>query len=88
MKIHAITLTMMTLMLSSFPLMAMDSEFQEKRHKALHEESISSTLEPKRSTEQPRKRDVSQRGDGQHRHADKDWQEWDQTREALRYWWR
>ena len=88
MKIQIVTLTMMTLMLSAGPLIAMDSEFREKRHEALHEEIKGASQKAQRPTEQQRKRELSQRDDGQHRHVDEDWQKWEQTREALRYWWR
>ena len=88
MKIRTLTLAMMTLMLSTGPLMAMDSEFQEKRQKALHEDRQSSAMQAESSTKKQRKRDVSQRGNGQQRRVDEDWQKWEQTREALRYWWR
>ncbi|MDR9440329.1 MAG: hypothetical protein RI841_12690 [Halomonas sp.] len=88
MKIRVITLAMMALMLSAGPLMAMDSEYQEQRRQALQEKSTSSAIQAENSIDQRRNREVSQRGEAQHRRIDKDWQQWEQTREALRYWWR
>lgn len=84
MKIRIVTLAMMALMLSAGPLMAMDSEYQEKRREALQEKSTSSANQAESSIDQRRNRDVSHRGEGQHRRVDDEWQ---QTREALRYWW-
>lgn len=84
MKIRIGTLAMMALMLSAGPLMAMDSEYQEKRRQTLHTESKSSVMQAENSVDQRRNRDVSQRGEGQHRRVNDEWQ---QTREALRYWW-
>ncbi len=84
MKIRTVTLAMMALMLSAGPLMAMDSEFQEKRRQALQEKSTSSAIQAENAIDQRRDREVSQRGEGQHRRSDDEWQ---QTREALRYWW-
>lgn len=84
MKIRIVTLAMMALMLSAGPLMAMDSEYQEKRRQALQEKSTSSAIQSENSIDQRRSRDVSQRGEGQHRRSDEEWQ---QTRDALRYWW-
>ncbi|MFY0992261.1 hypothetical protein [Halomonas sp. C05BenzN] len=84
MKIRVITLAMMALMLSAGPLMAMDSEYLEKRRQALKERSGSVSIQEENSIDQRRSRDVSQRGEGQLRRGDDEWQ---QTREALRYWW-
>lgn len=84
MKIRTVTLAMMALMLSAGPLMAMDSEYQEKRRQALQEKSTSVSIKAENSIDKRRNRDVSQRGEGQHRRSDDEWQ---QTREALRYWW-
>jgi hypothetical protein len=84
MKIRIITLAMMAMMLSAGPLMAMDSEHQERRRQALQEKSASSSLQAESSIDQRRNREVSQRGEGEHRRVDDEWQ---QTREALRYWW-
>lgn len=84
MKIRTVTLAMMALMLSAGPLMAMDSEYQEKRRQALQEKSASASIQAENSIDQRGDREVSQRGEGQHRRSDDEWQ---QTREALRYWW-
>lgn len=84
MKIRAITLAMITLMMGAGPLMAMDSEYQDKRRQALQEKSTSSAIQAESSIDQRRNRDVSQPEEGQYRRTEDDWQ---QTREALRYWW-
>lgn len=70
MKIRTVTLAMMTLMLSAGPLMAMDSEYQEKRRQALYAESGSTTIQAVPSIDHRRDRDVGKWGDGQHRRAD------------------
>ncbi|PRY72600.1 hypothetical protein [Halomonas ventosae] len=62
MKIRTVILAMMTLMLSAGPLMAMDSEYQEKRRQALQEKSTSSAIQAQSSIDQRCNREVSQRG--------------------------
>lgn len=84
MKIRTITLTMMTLMLSISPLMAMDSEYLQKRQKALHAGSESSAMQAEPSIDRHRDRDANRRADRQHRRVD---DQGELTREALRYWW-
>lgn len=80
MKMRTFTLSMMTLLLSAGPLMAMDSEYQEKRREALESKSGSSVDQEDSSIDRSRDLDVSElnipAGDG-----------WEQTRESLRYWW-
>ncbi len=84
MKIRIVTLAMMALMLSSGPLMAMDSEYQDKRRQALQDKRTSSVIQAESSIDQQRNREGVQRGEGPHGRVD---DEWSQTREALRYWW-
>jgi len=88
MKIRSMTLAMMTLMLSAGPLMAMDSEYQQKRRQALHENSIHSGIHAEDSIEKRRNSDLNQGSGGQHRRVDEEWRNWEQTRDALQYWWR
>ncbi|MDZ7851111.1 MAG: hypothetical protein U5L98_00290 [Halomonas sp.] len=88
MKIQSFTLAVMSLMLSAGPLMAMDSEFQEKRRQELHAETTSSVGHGEGSLEQRPDRHVNQRGDEQHSQVDSEWEQWELTQEALRYWWR
>lgn len=84
MKIRIVTLAMMTLIVSAGPLMAMDSEYQEKRRQALYQESASSAIQAERSIDQHRDPDANKREGQQHRLVD---DEGEVTREALRYWW-
>ncbi|MGM0984356.1 MAG: hypothetical protein ACQEXG_13170 [Pseudomonadota bacterium] len=88
MKIQGFTLAVMSLMLSAGPLMAMDSEFKEERRQALHAETTSSVQQREGSQEKRRDRHVSQRGDEQHSQVDSEWEQWELTQEALRFWWR
>lgn len=84
MKIRIVTLAMMALILSAGPLMAMDSEYQDKRRQALQEKSASSAIQAENYIDQRRNREVSQRGEGQNRGVD---DEEKLTRKALHYWW-
>ncbi len=84
MKIRTITLAMMTLMLSTGPLIAMGSEYQEKRRQALHAEDGGSAMQAEPSIDQHRDRDANRREGGEHRRVD---DQGELTREALRYWW-
>ncbi|CAM3438250.1 hypothetical protein [Halomonas lysinitropha] len=88
MKTQGFMLAIISLMLSAGPLMAMDSEFQDKRRQALHAETTSSVQQGEGSLERRRERHVNQRGDEQHSQVDSEWEQWELTQEALRYWWR
>ncbi|TDR52261.1 hypothetical protein DFP85_11341 [Halomonas ventosae] len=70
MKIRTVTLAMMTLILSAGSLMAMDSEYQEKRRQALQEKSASASIQADNSIEKRRSREVSQQGERRHREVD------------------
>ncbi|MBF7054979.1 hypothetical protein IOC61_16895 [Halomonas sp. KAO] len=77
MKTRNVALAMMTLMLSTGPLMAMDSQYQESQRKALQEESTGVAMQADSSNDQ-------QREDGQHLREDG---AESLTQEALRFWW-
>lgn len=87
MKIQGFTFAVLSLTLSAGPLMAMDSEFQEERRQALHAETTSSVMHGESSLEKRRDRHVSQPGDEPNAQVDSEWEQWELTQEALRYWW-
>ena len=77
MKTRYVALAMMTLMLSTGSLMAMDSQYQQSQREALQEESTSVAMQANSSNAQ-------QREDGQHLREDG---AESLTQEALRFWW-
>lgn len=87
MVIQGFTLVVMSLMLSAGHLMAMDAEFKEERRQARHAETTSSVRHGENSLEKRRDRHVSQPGDEQNAQVDSEWEQWELTQEALRYWW-
>lgn len=83
MNIRTAVFAMIAMMLSAGPLMAMDSEYLEKRRKSLYEESTSSVTQDERFEGKSGERDMSLRGDSQHGVSD----EQKFTQDSLRYWW-
>jgi len=87
MKNRTIVLAMMALVLSVGPLMAMDSEYLEKRRQALQETRTNPAIQAENPIEKRRNKEVSHRVESQHSLIDEDSQNGKLTREALRYWW-
>ncbi|MBB3189534.1 hypothetical protein [Halomonas cerina] len=80
MKTRILILATITLLLSAGPLIAMDSAYQKKHHQELQSESGRSVNQEASIIMRDRDRDPRElhlpEGD-----------DWEQTREILRYWW-
>lgn len=84
MNIRSAVIAMIALMLSAGPLMAMDSEYLEKRRKSLYEDSAGPVSQDEGFGGRSVERDISQSGREQPRGASN---EKGVTQDHLRYWW-
>lgn len=61
MKIRIVTLAMMTLMLSAGPLMAMDSEYQDRTRQSLHQRGGDAGMHTRETVQGDQERQAHQR---------------------------